>query len=77
MHEDEVNSIAHDINQLQIGDGRGPLKGTKFQSPEKDHHNQKTDFVFSVRNQISFLESMHTNTGVAVIRLANKYPCPF
>lgn len=67
------------------GGGGDPLKGTKFQSPEKGHHHKSIPvyvepqggrfcFVCQKSNPIS---RVHTKTGVAVIRLANKYPCPF
>lgn len=82
----KVNSIfAHDLKQLHIGQG-GVFKRTKFQSSEKKSNSitipvyvepQGRFCVFCLSGTKSSSSSVHTKTGVTIIRLANKHPCPF
>jgi len=70
----------------KVGWGEGTLKrkGNCY-PPEKEHHNThwipvcvepEEGFCF-VCHKSNLVSRVLTNTGVAVIRLANKYPCPF
>lgn len=84
MHEDD----ARDLKRLQIGQGgggRGPLRKREPNSnPWKKQSiniclcvwNHKGDFVF-VCQKSNPISRENTKLGVTVIRLANKYHCPF